>query len=84
MLLYVFWINPDLISEADVSDEAWRRMAYGTNAVCMGLSALALIITGVIISITKGSIKLATKSAQASVKAAERSSAPPPLPSSSE
>lgn len=82
VLVYVFAINPDLISEASISDEAWREMAYGTNAICMVLAALALIITGVIISITKGSIRFAVKGAQAAARAANQPTSPPPLPPS--
>jgi hypothetical protein len=80
--IIVFGLAPDLLAEDPSVAADWRRLAEGTNKVCMGLACAALALTGLIISLTKMVVKGTVKGVKAASNALAQNTPPqpPPLP----
>ena len=75
----LFHSRPDLLAEPSIS------AAEGTNQACAGLGCAALLVTGIILSLAKLTVKVATKgvllgASAISAAADKKSQSPPPLP----
>ena len=80
--LVVFVLMPELLTQTFAEQADWRKMDEAVNYTCMGIACLALVVTGIIISLTKLAVRGSVKGVKAVSNALsqETSSQPPPLP----